>query len=227
MAAEEKGPDSYRELRLEGFGLLLSATLLVGIVGAAFFVGRWTERKTQPAQHAVEGSDPLAAVTPAELPPASRTESYFDRVDGGKKQLEPRREVRRPAVAAEPEPEPRKAAPPEPRIEEQQQPASVPATREEPPPTAPVAEPDQGARPARAGDFQIQVFAGRDREAAEQIAAKLREQGYRVQSLVESEGASELFKVRVGAYPNPDEARRIAQELQERGYPGAWVIRIE
>jgi cell division protein FtsN len=224
MAAEDRSPESYRELRLEGFGLLLAATLLVGLVGAAFFLGRWTERRSQPQLASREAADPLAAVTPAE-PVPERPDSYFDKVGGSQKQAEPRREVTRPAPRPEPPPEPR-PEPPAPSSPPSTEPIPpVPQETAQVPPTA--TESDQGARPARAGDFQIQVFAGRDREAAEQVAAKLREQGYRVQSLVESEGASELFKVRVGAYSNADEARRVAQELSGRGYPGSWVIRVE
>jgi hypothetical protein len=39
----------------------------------------------------------------------------------------------------------------------------------------------------------------------------------------ESSGGDTLYKVRVGGYPTEEAARRAVDDLQARGYRGAWV----
>ena len=77
------------------------------------------------------------------------------------------------------------------------------------------------------GNFYVQVFAGRDLQAAEGLIAKLKSQGHRARLFREAEGQGALYKVRVGGYPTRDEARQASQQLVGEGYSGAWVTAVE
>jgi cell division septation protein DedD len=82
----------------------------------------------------------------------------------------------------------------------------------------------QAAPPATSeGPWNVQVFAGRDRQAAERIVDTLRAQGWpvRLQSL--PEGAGSLLKVRVGGYATRAAADEAAGKLRGQGQTGAWV----
>lgn len=81
--------------------------------------------------------------------------------------------------------------------------------------------------PASAGPNFVQVFAGRDRKAAESLFDQLKSAGYPARVFSEREGAGGLFKVRVGGYATEDEARSAAARLQKEGFAGAWVTRVE
>jgi cell division protein FtsN len=78
---------------------------------------------------------------------------------------------------------------------------------------------------ARSGPFFVQVFAGRDRDAAEEVVRSLRSRGYPVAVEGEREGQGTLFKVRVGGYRDRAEALVMADRLQREGQAGAWVTR--
>jgi len=82
------------------------------------------------------------------------------------------------------------------------------------------------AKPDR-GPFYVQVFAGRDRGAAEGLVERLQQAHYSVKLFTERNGTDALFKVRVGGYASEDEARSDAQQLVKQGYGGAWVTRVE
>jgi cell division protein FtsN len=77
----------------------------------------------------------------------------------------------------------------------------------------------------RGGPYFVQVFAGRDRQAAEEIVRSLSGRGYAVSVEGEREGGGALFKVRVGGYPERAEAQTVADRLKREGQPGAWVTR--
>ena len=85
---------------------------------------------------------------------------------------------------------------------------------------------DQPSDPGGAGDYWVQVFAGRDRSSAESLVGKLKSDGYLVKVFSEREGQGLLFKVRVGGYPSKDRAQRTAAVLKESGY-SAWVPPLE
>ena len=102
----------------------------------------------------------------------------------------------------------------------QTSPAGGAAPREAPPDRA------DTPPPARAGDYWVQVFAGRDRRSAEGQYDALKAAGYAVRLFAEKEGEGSLFKVRVGGFPGRDEAGAAAQELQQRGFTGAWVTKL-
>lgn len=94
----------------------------------------------------------------------------------------------------------------------------------------PAASESEG-RPAPAvrpspGDWFVQVFAGRDRQAAELVSRQLRERGHPVRLDAEREGSGSLYKVRVGGYRSREEADRAAATLRKEGSSGAWVTRL-
>jgi len=80
--------------------------------------------------------------------------------------------------------------------------------------------------PSPAGEWFVQVFAGRDRQAAELVARQLRGRGHPVRLDAEREGSGSLYKVRVGAYGSREEADRAAEVLRKEGSSGAWVTRL-
>ena len=87
--------------------------------------------------------------------------------------------------------------------------------------------PPAASTPASAGPNFVQVFAGRDRKAAESLFDQLKAAGYPARVFSERDGPGGLFKVRVGGYATEEEARSAAAKLQKEGFAGAWVTRIE
>ncbi|HET9299925.1 MAG TPA: SPOR domain-containing protein [Candidatus Polarisedimenticolaceae bacterium] len=81
--------------------------------------------------------------------------------------------------------------------------------------TAPVAVPS--------GPWKVQVFAGRDRQAAERLVGTLKAAGWPVQLQSLPEGSGSLLKVRVGGYPDRAAAEAAATKLRGQGQSGAWV----
>jgi cell division septation protein DedD len=75
------------------------------------------------------------------------------------------------------------------------------------------------------GAFSVQVFAGRDRATAEEVAKALMAKGYPVRMTSEAEGKSALYKVRVGRYVTKGEAQAAAERLRREGQSGAWVTK--
>jgi cell division septation protein DedD len=75
------------------------------------------------------------------------------------------------------------------------------------------------------GPWFVQVFAGRDRRAAEQVVKDLDGRGHPVRLESEREGAGSLFKVRVGGFASREAAETAAGVLRGQGQAGAWVVR--
>jgi hypothetical protein len=201
MAIEE-GDDGVREVRLEGVRLWVVCGGLTLALLAAFMVGRWWERESRPPQFGRLGSggagDPLANVVEAEEPAdVDGGADFFDTVQGGDKELEPQREVGEVGEVARARPQ-------------DDSPAGGAAD----------AKPDNGP-------FYVQVFAGRDRSAAEAMVGRLQRASYDVRLFTERSGSDALYKVRVGGYATEDEARSEAQDLVKEGYGGAWVTRVD
>ena len=195
--AEGRQGDAYREVRLEGLGLVvLSAIVLVALSGA-FFLGRWWESRFHPAAGlGGGGADPLANVVAAgggEPSDVGESATYFDTVEGQDKQAEPAREMPSAAGSAR---------------------TPLPAQ-----PTAP------RAQPAEEGDYFVQVAAIHDEAAAAGLVERLQSESYRVRLFTQQDGRNLLYKVRVGGYASQEAARATAQELQQKGYQGAWVTK--
>lgn len=90
--------------------------------------------------------------------------------------------------------------------------------------TSPSPSPAAASPPEPApGTYFVQVFAGRDRSAAESVKRSLEERGYPTRLDSQREGQDALYKVRVGGYRTEDEARLTAERLKKEGEKGAWV----
>ena len=91
---------------------------------------------------------------------------------------------------------------------------------------------DEGDSPAAAtptatpGSHFVQVWAGRDRQAAEVMVEKLQKEGYSVRLFSDRVENDTLYKVRVGGFETEDQARNMATELEQKGYRGAWVTTV-
>ena len=97
-----------------------------------------------------------------------------------------------------------------------------PGRQAQPKPQAPAA-PAQAVAP---GAWFVQVFVGRDRQAAEDVVRSLRAQNYPVRIDSVSEGSGSLFKVRVGGFPTKEAADAGSQKLRTDGHAGTWVVRV-
>jgi len=91
----------------------------------------------------------------------------------------------------------------------------------DPPVAAPISP------PAASGAFYVQVFAGRDRDAAGTVMKQLGNAGYTARLDRVPEGRGALYKVRVGGYAARDEAGQTAERLKQQGFSGAWVTTVE
>lgn len=193
MVGERQGSNGVREFRLEGLGLLIVAGLLIIVLGIAFYLGRWYERQVNPAV----GAGPAGALA---TDPLANVEAPAD-VDRSADFFD---DVSGGQKEAEPQ---REVQRPEAET------APAPPAEEQPAP----------AEAAPQGTFFVQVFAGRDRQSAEDLVRELTNKSYPVRLFSEREGRGSLFKVRVGGYATREEAGRIAQQLRDAGYGGAWV----
>jgi len=89
-----------------------------------------------------------------------------------------------------------------------------------PPPAPPYA-------PVSPGTWFVQVFVGRDRQAAEDVVRSLRAKRFPVRIDAVAEGSSgSLFKVRVGGFPTKEAADAGAERLHGEGHSGTWVVRV-
>ena len=86
--------------------------------------------------------------------------------------------------------------------------------------------PATSGQPATSGSYFVQVWAGRDRQAAEVMVEKLQKEGYAVRLFSDRVESDTLFKVRVGGFETEDQARNMATELEQQGYRGAWVTTV-
>ncbi|HEX4823184.1 MAG TPA: SPOR domain-containing protein [Candidatus Polarisedimenticolaceae bacterium] len=91
-------------------------------------------------------------------------------------------------------------------------------------PTAPVPAPVASATP---GSWYVQVFVGRDQQAAQEVVRTLRGLGYPVRADAVAEGRSgSLYKVRVGGYATKDLADAGAEKLHRDGQNSTWVVKV-
>lgn len=193
MDPEGGREELVKEFRIEGASLVVLGAILLGALVGVFYLGRWTERRSQPVPETTAGLPAAEANQAVETP--AKEPTYFDTAAGGEKNAEPQREL-----SSEPTGSAGKAEAP----------------------------PEQGVRAEPApGKYFVQVFAGRDRQAAEGLVRNLGERGYGVRLDTQREGRDTLFKVRVGGYLTQEEARIAAERLKREGESGAWVTRID
>lgn len=81
--------------------------------------------------------------------------------------------------------------------------------------------------PAAPGPWFVQVFAGRDRAAAEEVLRGLRAKGLPTRFDRQAEGGRDaLYKVRVGGFADRAAADEAAGRLKREGHPSAWVTKL-
>jgi len=133
---------------------------------------------------------------------------------------QPKKIVAKPKPVPKPKPKPVPKAKPKPKP----QPASavrpeVPSKPKSPPRSKPAPK-----TVAQQGRFSIQVAAVQNPQSAEQLAAKLRKQGYRAYRLrSEVAGKGVWYRVRVGAFENRGEADRVLGKLKADNFSGMVV----
>jgi hypothetical protein len=184
METEDRsGVEDVREFRLEGVGLMFAGGLLIVLLVASFYLGRWYERQTGYAGQmgiTMEGqSDALANVVESEADIDGKSD-FFDEATGGQKELEPAREL--PSAEA--------ATPPHAAAEQQASEGifyvQVMAGRDRASIEKVIEELRSKGYSARlfseregAGSlFKVRVGGYGERGEADQAAEKLRQQGY-------------------------------------------------
>lgn len=98
--------------------------------------------------------------------------------------------------------------------------------REARPGTPPPAGAPPAPRPATPGAWFVQVFAGRDPEAAQLVVRALGAKGWPVKVESQREGAGALYRVRVGGFATREAADEAVQRLRSEGQAGAWVTKV-
>jgi hypothetical protein len=72
----------------------------------------------------------------------------------------------------------------------------------------------------------VQVFAGRDKVAADLLVRTLSDKGHAVVLDARREGTGSLYRVQVGGFPSREAADSAASGLRKEGHSGAWVTRV-
>jgi hypothetical protein len=199
MNPEIRDEEPVREFRLEGYGLVLVAAAAVVALAVAFWFGRLYERRygTEGGYAESAGMETGSAGEGA----GSGEFSEISAEDGLTyfDTMEGEGKEAEPGREARPDP-----APPAAGIEP-----------EAPEPAAP------------AGPYFVQVFAGRDRDSAERLIARLSQGGYPVRMHTVKERQSSLYKVLVGGYAAREEAVPVVDALKKDGFAGAWITKID
>ncbi len=122
------------------------------------------------------------------------------------------------AVKPKPAPKPKPVPKPKPKPAPADKPAVSPKQKSSPKPKpAPQTV-------AQKGRFSIQVAAVQNAQSADQLAARLRKQGYRAYRLrSEVAGKGVWYRVRVGAFENRGEADRVLTKLKADNFSGMVV----
>ena len=121
------------------------------------------------------------------------------------------------------------ARPPAPTV-----PAATPTSRPVPPTVAPPTAPPATATPKPkptekpADGFWVQILASSSQESIEEARTKLVGFGFdrEHQRVFRAEvvGGNELFKLRVGPFPDRPSADRVLQRMRAADFPDAWVV---
>jgi len=112
--------------------------------------------------------------------------------------------------------------------------ASAPAGVKSAAPSAPVAKsearkpaaaevaraPAPAAAPVEPGVYSVQVSALADHAKAKELADRLRQSGYTVQTSEVATKSGSVVRVRVGSYPTREAAQAALDKLRAQGYPG-------
>jgi hypothetical protein len=191
---DDRGHET-RELRLEGIGLFVIGALLLAALAGAFYLGRYVERRSNPAAGFGAEMTDLGPTGSGRLDDADVEGGHFDTLEGEQKEAEPYRETAPP-------PAPRETPP-------------APATVTD---AAPPSEPQPTAA-STGGNFYVQVLASRQRSSAESLIQKLSDAGFPAR--IRTDGG--VHRVQVGGYASRTEAVAVRDRLREAGYGDAWL----
>jgi len=227
--------ESLREIQLDGKQLvfLFMAATVVAVV--IFLSGVMVGRGVRPAIAAeVESTadvaaDPTAPVSPSTSgvtastasPATNETLTYPNRLEGDEPPPESLEDAPDPTAPATRQSETRATT--------GQQPAARPAASRtaaaaSPAVAAPVAAAKSvSAEPAGSG-FVVQVAATKQKGEADTIARRLVNKGYPAFVTTPPSGP-QMYRVRVGKYPDRKEADRVATRLQREEQFKPWVTR--
>ena len=245
--------DAFHEIQLNGkqlvFLFMAATVVAVVIVLCGVMVGRGVPQR---AGDLTEVPIETASIDPTVLPPsttssssssssstaapltAAETLTYTERLEEPTPAAETLKAPKEtatatssvPAAAAEPaadKPRPVAAAPaPAPP-----RPAPIAAAKPVPPPPAPVAATEPAGAPStalRAGGFVVQVAAVKERGEADTIARRLSSKGYPA-FVTTAPGGVQMFRVRVGKFPDRREAETIAGRLEKEEQFKPWITR--
>jgi len=136
-----------------------------------------------------------------------------------------RREVTAPADAAEPSPTAAElpAGPQQPPPDPVTVPSAAVQPGESQPPPVAAQEPSQPVATAAEGGWAVQVAALSKQDAADEMVARLRGQGYPAFVLEHRAGGKVLYRVRVGPEAQRERAEALAGRLRAEGLSPAVV----
>jgi cell division septation protein DedD len=192
-----RAEETTREFQLETRHLAFLIVLVVALCLASFMLGRWVERQNR-GPSVSELTKPEAGAEVADAGDVAKDLTFFDSLKTDRPA--PLETVRETASTRPSRPE--------------MPVRSVPA----PVPQPPAARPSDAKRSVNEG-VMIQVFASKDRGAAESIRKRLRSRGYT--ALLVPDGGS--WKVRVGPYADREEAERSAAILRQQENLKTWI----
>jgi len=205
MASQGGDSATTQEFQLETRHLVLMVLLVVVLCVASFMFGRWVERQSAGPTISMAGmpgpSGRNGDANVEEMGDVSKDLTFFDTLEGNQPApLKPQpgakpaasARVKRPATAGV------------------GQPAEPPAT---------TGQPATSGRRSVNEAVMIQVFASKDRAAADLIRRRLRAKGYTA-LLMPDHGT---YKVRVGPYADREEATRAASVLREQEKLTTWI----
>lgn len=208
---------SYYEIALTGRQVLSAFVILLVCLVAAFFSGVWMGRggdegEAAPQEVAREETgeeQPLQELSffeeqPMERPRALDEVAREPRPDTTLREDVGGREERRPEVPT--------AQPPD----ETAQPAEP--QRSPPPAASPIPSGSLAT-----GDVVIQVFSSAEEPKAQEVLARLRDNGFRAFLSPLADGGRTLFRVRVGPFERRSEAEETAERLRRSMNLETWI----
>jgi hypothetical protein len=204
MASRGSEGATTQEFQLETRHLVLLVLLVVVLCVASFMFGRWVERQSVGPTISMTGMPGASGrngdANVEEMGDVSKDLTFFDTLEGN--QPAPLK----PQAGAQAAPSRAR----QPSTQTVRQPVEPPSTASQPPAS--------GRRSVNEA-VMIQVFASKDRAAADQIRRRLRAKGYTA-LLMPDHGT---YKVRVGPYADREEATRAASVLREQEKLTTWI----
>jgi cell division septation protein DedD len=208
---ERKGstPASGVELELGGMSLVLVGVIVLALCAISFWLGRQSVPAPPPATADVASPEGAPVVEGGDV---EQELTFFDRLEAA------------PDLSAQGDE--RTVLPPQ----EEKEPASPPAReasqQQEPPRQEQKKNAAGQALPvATGGTFQVQVLATTEKEAADAMVARLKARGFPARLTSGDFKGQQVFRVRVGGYPDEAAAQQVAHAIRQQEGLQTWVTR--